>query len=34
MSAQGAYGFANEDGWSWQKILKYYYKGVKLVKAY
>lgn len=34
MSAQGAYGFAAKDGWSWQKILKYYYKGVKLVKAY
>lgn len=34
MSAQGAYGFANKDDWSWQKILKYYYKGVKLVKAY
>lgn len=34
MSAQGAYGFANKDGWSWQKILAYYYKGVKFVKAY
>lgn len=34
LSAQGAYGFANKDGWSWQKILKYYYKGVKFVKAY
>jgi|GEM_PF-2505318 hypothetical protein len=34
MSAQGAYGFANKDGWSYQKILKYFYKGVKLVKAY
>lgn len=34
MSAQGAYGFAGKDGWSWQKILKYYYKGVKFVKAY
>ncbi len=34
MSAQGAYGFASKDNWSWQKILKYYYKGVKLVKAY
>lgn len=34
MSAQGAYGFANKDGWSWQKILSYYYKGVKFVKAY
>jgi hypothetical protein len=34
MSAQGAYGFAKQDGWSWQKILAYYYKGIKLVKAY
>jgi hypothetical protein len=34
MSAQGAYGFANKDGWSWQRILKYYYKGVTFVKAY
>lgn len=34
MSAQGAYGFANKDGWSYQKILNYYYKGIKLVKAY
>lgn len=34
LSAQGAYGFANKDGWSFQKILKYFYKGVKLVKAY
>jgi len=34
MSAQGAYGFAKKDGWSYQKILKYFYKGVKLVKAY
>lgn len=34
MSAQGAYGFANKDDWSFQKILQYYYKGIKLVKAY
>lgn len=34
MSAQGAFGFAKADGWSFQKILNYYYKGVKLVKAY
>jgi peptidoglycan hydrolase-like amidase len=34
MSAQGAYGFAKKDGWSYQKILKYYYAGVRLVKAY
>lgn len=34
MSAQGAYGFASKDNWSFQKILSYYYKGIKLVKAY
>ncbi len=34
MSAQGAYGFASKDNWSFQKILKYFYKGVKIVKAY
>lgn len=34
MSAQGAYGFANKDGWSFQKILNYYYQGIKLVRAY
>ena len=34
MSAQGAFGFAKKDGWSFKKILNYYYKGVKLVKAY
>lgn len=34
MSAQGAYGFANKDNWSYSKILTYYYKGIKLVKAY
>ncbi|MEX0650078.1 MAG: SpoIID/LytB domain-containing protein [Candidatus Andersenbacteria bacterium] len=34
MSAQGAFGFAKADGWSFQKILSYYFKGVKLVKAY
>jgi len=34
MSAQGAYGFASKDGWSYKKILQYYYKGVKLVRAY
>lgn len=34
MSAQGAFGFAKDDGWSFQKILQYYYKGIKLVKAY
>jgi len=34
MSAQGAYGFAKADGWNWQKILNYYYKGIKLVRAY
>jgi len=34
MSAQGAYGFASKESWSWQKILNYYYIGVKFVKAY
>jgi len=34
MSAQGAYGLAKKDGFSFQKILNYYYKGIKLVKAY
>lgn len=34
MSAQGAYGFAAKDDWDFKKILTYYYKGVKLVKAY
>ena len=34
MSAQGAYGFANKDGWSYQKILKYFYQNIRLVKAY
>lgn len=34
MSAQGAYGFAKKDGWSFQKILNYYYQGIKLVRAY
>lgn len=34
MSAQGAYGFAAKDNFSFQKILKHYYKGVSLVKAY
>ncbi len=34
MSAQGAYGFAKAEGWSFQKILHYYYKDIKLVKTY
>ncbi len=34
MSAQGAFGFAKAEGWSYEKILKYYFKGIKLVKAY
>ncbi len=34
MSAQGAYGFAAKDSWSFQKILTYYFNGIKLVKAY
>ncbi len=34
MSAQGAYGFAKARDWTFQQILHYYYKDVKLVKAY
>lgn len=34
MSAQGAYGFAKARDWTFGQILHYYYKGVKLVKAY
>lgn len=34
MSAQGAYGFAAKDGWSFSKILTYFYQGIKLVKTY
>lgn len=34
MSAQGAYGFASKESWSYQKILNYYYAAIKLVKAY
>lgn len=34
LSAQGAYGFAKHDGWSFQQILHYYYNDVKLVRAY
>lgn len=34
MSAQGAYGFAAKAHWTFQKILKYYFDGIRLVKAY
>jgi hypothetical protein len=34
MSAQGAYGLANKDSWSFSKILGYFYKGVRIIKAY
>lgn len=34
MSAQGAYGLAAKSDWDFKKILNYYYKGIKLVKAY
>ncbi len=34
MSAQGAYGFAKAQDWTFQKILAYYYDGIKLIKAY
>jgi len=34
MSAQGAYGFAKKENWDFKKILNYYYKDIRLVKAY
>ncbi|MGH9856465.1 MAG: SpoIID/LytB domain-containing protein, partial [Acidobacteriota bacterium] len=34
MSAQGAFGFAKHDDWSFKRILQYYYKGIRLIKAY
>lgn len=34
MSAQGAFGFAKQDGWDFKKILAYYYKNTRVVKAY
>lgn len=34
LPAQGAYGLAKKDGWSFQKILKYFYLGVNLVRVY
>lgn len=34
LSAQGAAGFAKNDGWNFRKILTYYYTGVKLERAY
>ena len=34
LSAQGAFGFAKADGWSFDRILKYYYQNIRLVKAY
>ena len=34
MSAQGAFGFAKADGWSFKRILAYYYKNTRVVKAY
>lgn len=34
MSAQGAYGLAKKNNWDFKKILTYFYKGVKLIKAY
>lgn len=34
LSAQGAFGLASKDNWNFQKILKHFYKGVALVKAY
>ena len=34
LSAQGAAGFAKNDGWNFRKILTYYYTGVKLERGY
>lgn len=34
LSAQGAAGFAKNDGWNFRKILTYYYTGVRLERAY
>lgn len=34
LSAQGAAGFAKNDGWNFRKILTYFYTGVKLERAY
>jgi len=34
MSAQGAFGFAKADGWDFKRILGYYYKNTRVVKAY
>lgn len=34
LSAVGARYFADEEGWGWKKILKYYYTGVDIVDGY
>lgn len=34
LSAQGAFGFAKADQWTFDRILKHYYQNIKLVKAY
>ncbi len=34
MSAEGARYFAEEKDWSWKRILRYYYQGVKIKKKY
>jgi len=34
MSATGAYNYAKDQGWSYDKILTYYYKGVSLVPGW
>lgn len=34
LSAQGAFGLAKKDNFNFQKILNYYYQGIKLVRAY
>lgn len=34
MSATGAYNYAKDQGWSYDKILSYYYRGINLVREW
>ncbi|MFH1536439.1 MAG: SpoIID/LytB domain-containing protein [Patescibacteria group bacterium] len=34
MSAEGARYFAEQENWTWKQILKYYYTGIKIKRAY
>ena len=34
LSATGALNLAGDEGWSWDKILKYYYTGIDIVTVY